>query len=344
MKLLSKSWKENLLFCLILACFLVVPELCRPWLERLDMYSSLVVSQLLVQIPIALYFIVTRQNPIRLMGFHKIKLLCIPLLVLMTYCLIPLTMVLNLISQMFAGSGTAELTMGLTGGFWKNLLFVAVMPAVSEEIACRGTFFGTFRKHSLWGSILMSALFFGLLHMNWNQFSYAFVIGAVFAMTIVATGSIWSGMIMHFVFNAHSVIMLEVVDYLMSFMELEEDMAATEPLTADTVLTALFVMLPYALLCLFAGILLYLFIARLMGREQEVKALFCRKATVGAVLEEEASKAARETVEASQEAKNVTAEVSAENIELPQTEKRQNFIDLFWILAVAGAVLVMTFL
>lgn len=91
-----------------------------------------------------------------------------------------------------------------------NIILMALIPAAFEEIVFRGIFFGTYKKRNPFGAIFLSALLFGLMHMNINQFSYAFLIGIVLATVDYVTGSVWAGFIIHFVINAVNVLLMYV--------------------------------------------------------------------------------------------------------------------------------------
>ena len=64
------------------------------------------------------------------------------------------------------------------------LLVMAVMPALNEEFLCRGILYGAYRHHSKKTGIFLSALIFGLLHLNFNQMPYAVYLGIVFALMV----------------------------------------------------------------------------------------------------------------------------------------------------------------
>ena len=61
-------------------------------------------------------------------------------------------------------------------------------------------------------AMLMSALLFALMHMNFNQAAYTFVIGVLVVLLIEATGSIWSSIIVHIVINSQQVLMLYMLE------------------------------------------------------------------------------------------------------------------------------------
>ena len=91
------------------------------------------------------------------------------------------------------------------------LLVMAVLPAVSEEFLFRGILYNTYRKTSPILGVFLSALFFALLHGNFNQIPYALFLGIVLALMMEATGSIAIPMFMHFLMNGSSVL----ISYMM---------------------------------------------------------------------------------------------------------------------------------
>lgn len=90
------------------------------------------------------------------------------------------------------------------GVLFRELALVALLPAVFEEIAHRGLLYAGYRD-SGWRFVLVSALLFSLMHQNITQTGYTFFDGAVIALAMYYTGSIFPGIFMHFVNNAYSV-------------------------------------------------------------------------------------------------------------------------------------------
>ncbi|MBU4272990.1 MAG: ABC transporter permease subunit [Planctomycetes bacterium] len=86
--------------------------------------------------------------------------------------------------------------------FWSLVLLIAVVPAVCEELACRGFILSGFRHlgHK-WRAIVYSALLFGLAHGILQQSLLASLIGVVIAYLAVQSGSILPGMVFHAVHN-----------------------------------------------------------------------------------------------------------------------------------------------
>jgi sodium transport system permease protein len=88
---------------------------------------------------------------------------------------------------------------------YTSLLLVAVVPAVCEETLCRG-----FLLHSLRprlgrnGAVILTAVIFGLLHMDPYRLVPTIFLGLLFGWLVVQTGSIYPAMLAHAMNNALS--------------------------------------------------------------------------------------------------------------------------------------------
>ena len=88
------------------------------------------------------------------------------------------------------------------GWYILNLLVLALLPAICEELIFRGVVLkGLRRNFSDITAVLLSALMFCLMHGNLQQFAYTFLLGVVLGWIATRTGSIFSSMIVHFVNN-----------------------------------------------------------------------------------------------------------------------------------------------
>lgn len=104
-------------------------------------------------------------------------------------------------------------TQGLTdssftgfGGFLIMMVLIACLPALCEETAHRGLLLRGFAKRlGVMRAVSLSALLFGLIHLNIVQFFYAWIVGYYMALMVMATRTIWSAIIIHFVNNGISV-------------------------------------------------------------------------------------------------------------------------------------------
>lgn len=103
-------------------------------------------------------------------------------------------------------SGMEDMAITGVGEFLLMTLFIAVIPAILEEVAIRGILLQPLRRYGDWFAILVSSIIFSLLHGNMVQVPYTVLAGIYFGYVAVATGSIWPSIVLHFFNNFYSVI------------------------------------------------------------------------------------------------------------------------------------------
>ena len=93
-----------------------------------------------------------------------------------------------------------------------NLLIVAAMPAVCEEIFFRGFILTSFKnnKKSYRGAIIFSGILFGLMHMDFIRIVPTSILGIAFAYAVCKTNSIGVSMFMHFLNNGFAVVVTHI--------------------------------------------------------------------------------------------------------------------------------------
>lgn len=175
-------------------------------------WLSLVESQLLVLLPAVLFVIYEKIDVLKCIPYRRLKPLDALLAILFGYMMVPTMLLLNYISMLFATNKIQETTSELIQfPFLMQILFIAVIPACVEEFVFRGIFYHSYRKNGILGSALLSGFIFGIVHLNINQFIYAFMLGVVFALLVEATGSMFASMLAHFAINTYSIIMLQLI-------------------------------------------------------------------------------------------------------------------------------------
>lgn len=85
--------------------------------------------------------------------------------------------------------------------WWINLIFVAVLPAILEELVFRKLLCDRLLPLGEGYAIVLSAAAFGLVHGNFFQFAYAFLLGALFSLIYVKTGKLIYSIGYHFLIN-----------------------------------------------------------------------------------------------------------------------------------------------
>ncbi len=86
------------------------------------------------------------------------------------------------------------------------IIAVSVVPAVTEELVYRGCIMGRLRKYGDGFALITSAILFGMMHGNFTQAPFAFVVGLAAGWAVIYTNSIFPAMIIHWLNNFMSVI------------------------------------------------------------------------------------------------------------------------------------------
>lgn len=175
-------------------------------------YSSsyivkLLITQMSILIPSGIYISGCKGKRIEIMGVANTGLLSVAAIV-MGVAILPFLSMISSISMLFVKNVTDNSAAEAAAEYpiFVMIIFVALVPAVVEELVFRGVIFGAYSMVGVVKGALFSAFLFGLMHGNLNQFAYAMVAGFLFAMTDYAGGSIVYSMIMHFTINMVSVI------------------------------------------------------------------------------------------------------------------------------------------
>lgn len=99
-------------------------------------------------------------------------------------------------------------------GILLSVISTAIVPALVEEYACRGIIFGMFEKWGAGFALMVSSIFFGAMHGNFEQIPFAFLVGLALGLIRIKTGSIWVCMVVHGINNFISVL----ISYIQGFM------------------------------------------------------------------------------------------------------------------------------
>lgn len=92
-----------------------------------------------------------------------------------------------------------------TFNIFVNILVVAIIPAIFEEVLFRGAILGVLKKYGDWFAILTSSLVFALVHINTLQIPFCFILGLILGFSVIKTGSIIPAILIHFFNNLYSV-------------------------------------------------------------------------------------------------------------------------------------------
>ncbi len=88
---------------------------------------------------------------------------------------------------------------------WVTVVYVIAIGPISEELIFRGAILDRLRiPFPFWVANLLQGALFGLYHMNLIQGLYAWCLGAILGLILNVTGSIFSSILAHIVFNSTS--------------------------------------------------------------------------------------------------------------------------------------------
>lgn len=199
----------------------------------LSLAANLLVSELILVVPAILFYVLHKKGVVNLegFGFKKIKISTVFMTVLYTAMVMPLTTLANAISMLFVDNTVLSISQDLLGlPYVLGLFMIGIYGPFCEELVFRGIVFKGYRKTgSPIGAIVLSGFLFGLIHMNFNQAGYAFVMGIALAFLMEVSGSIWPPIICHVLFNAQSVTIMYIYDKFLPEM-LENTMVSTDEL------------------------------------------------------------------------------------------------------------------
>lgn len=269
---MNRSKGINRLFLAMVLVSLASPFLLGRLLEGMNIYQNFAVSQLIFLLPVLIYILCCRGEILGELQIRWLGLSEILMVLLLGILLLPVVTWINLISMMFAQNYVAStLAETESSALALNFLYVALIPAVSEEFMFRGVFFHGYRGAGIWKAALCSGLCFGLMHLNLNQFCYAFVLGVILAILVEATGSLFSSMLVHMVINGSSVLSLAVT----SQVNLPEGTGeAVYTVTRGDMMMALGFYTIWAVIFGMLAVLVIRWLARHSGRGEHMRRVF----------------------------------------------------------------------
>lgn len=218
-------------------------------------------------------------NIIKSLGFHALRPMTIVKIVILSFLVEHVGTFFNLLSQLIVPNIVVQTSVGrLNESFGRTVFITAIMAPLYEEIVFRGVFHNRFKTIvSTFRAVLFSALIFGLIHMNLNQFGYAFVFGIFLALVNEACGSLWGSVLIHVCINGSNMIMLNILNRI-ALTSGDELLKDVEKLSANVSVKSL--LGPAAIraaVALLISIPLIISIARSENRESQFLDIFVKE-------------------------------------------------------------------
>lgn len=264
---MTNSKKANGLFLTMTVCIICFYLFGKGLVTALPVSIRLISSEIVYLIPVLLCLLIGRDSIGKLIPHRAPRISTLLMTILFVLLLEPLMTCLNVITMLFSTNYVLEIQSDLSIiSVPLQLICIAVVPAVLEEFMFRGVFAGYYREKGILTAALLSGLVFGLFHLNFNQFGYAFALGVAFALLLEGTGSIFYGMFAHFLINGFSVIITALSDKILPLTGEESIAAVAESMTTETLVNTFCVYAVIAAVSTCLAGAVYIWIVKHSGR------------------------------------------------------------------------------
>ena len=206
-----KSANKYILFIIVYEIFLsflfsflqYVPNL------KLSLMGIQIFSQVVTFVlPFVIYLIISKRKVHELVLLNKISFFNVALILAMMLFVQPIMLFFSALSMLFFENNISRIMVILFNEPLPLLLLtLAVTPSICEELALRGVVLSGYKNVDVKKAALINGVLFGIIHLDPQQFLYAFALGSVFYLLVYYTKSIFASVIAHFVINATQVTM-----------------------------------------------------------------------------------------------------------------------------------------
>ncbi|MCL1997035.1 MAG: CPBP family intramembrane metalloprotease [Defluviitaleaceae bacterium] len=173
-------------------------------------HLTIIFQVIMFFVPFVAYLVLTKQRVTDVLPLRPLGLKNLCLIVGITFTTLPMAGFLSAVTSLFVTNYVAEVLTHVTANYplWLALLAIGVAPSLFEELMFRGAVYKEFAHLPIKKAALLNGLFFGIIHMNLQQFFYAFALGVLFSYFLYYTGSILAPIIAHFVINGFNTILI----------------------------------------------------------------------------------------------------------------------------------------
>ena len=200
----------------------------------IDMQWAIYIGIIITPISyLALYFVYHKKNKIAMFEKPSINVWFVLMSVVMAgVCIFAIAPITNWISIGLQHLGLKlNASLSYEMNTWWQIVFgvigYAMLPAVAEELLYRRVILkGFLNKHTVIGSILMTAFLFTIMHGSLRQFFYQIILGLILTAMAYVTKSVIYPIVFHFTNNLAVVILqLTGSEYLVSGSALSSSVA-----------------------------------------------------------------------------------------------------------------------
>lgn len=165
--------------------------------------SASVVQLFIFAIPTAFYCKITGVSFLGYSKIRKVSLNCIPFVISAAFTYFFAAIIMMYIEHnIFSGAVGSDITYAsIESGLMEVLLTYVLIPAFAEEMFFRSIILSDYSEFKGPCAVIMSALFFAMLHFSFERFITYFVLGILLATVTYVTDSSFPSVIIHLVYN-----------------------------------------------------------------------------------------------------------------------------------------------
>ncbi|MFO7953089.1 MAG: CPBP family intramembrane glutamic endopeptidase [Bacillota bacterium] len=201
------------LYVVVFLILLVVGSIVQGWNLEIGMLITQWILILLPAIWILTRYRVDRTSFIRL---NPLKFDYIPVIILLSasFWLLNMVIAAGLVTGLTEFGYEPVVVLEPPQTFQHYLIYllaIAVSAGICEEVLFRGTILPAIEEHGVIPAIIFSSLLFALFHGSFLNLISTFMLGAVIAVVVIKTGSLWGGVLYHMLNNFYAITYLYLV-------------------------------------------------------------------------------------------------------------------------------------
>lgn len=207
------------LICALYSITVIIFLIVGSKVQRNEFYSGVLVTEFgIIMLPALIMLLALKYDVRKILRLNKIGILNLFIIFWIMVFALPAVGVLNyinlmLIKQIFGRVVVEQVPVAKDlNGLILNILVIGGSAGICEELLFRGVIQRGFEKLGTVRSILITALLFGLLHVDFQKLFGTFLLGALIGFIVYRTNSLYGGIFAHFTNNSLAVVLTFLVN------------------------------------------------------------------------------------------------------------------------------------
>ena len=270
-------FRANMYFLFIMILSIVGPYFLTPLYIALginDIRLVLLFTHLILfLLPAIIYLIVTKSSFKDTLRLNKLNWKDLILIILLGFVVQPVMTFFSLISSFFFNNDIGTFINEIMSTPYILLLgLIAVLPSITEEVTVRGIVLSGYENKNKYVAAAITGLFFGMFHLDAQQFLYTAALGFIFALVVRITNSIYSSMILHFIVNGSSITLAKVSQLITESLPISAESTEVS-LQTISVQEKIVLLIVYGFIAVIFSVLVFLIIYALEKNSKKRKLL-----------------------------------------------------------------------